>query len=149
ICTERANRLDGPVDKAPAEQRVQVLRGCGLHSRAEAGRHDDCCEVVSGHQSWGARIRTWDRGTKTRCLTTWLRPTICRSKCRNESHSTAAAPAKPPRPRRSAPQAAPQHLATPHHLSVEVSQRITLDGGRLTSGELKCAGSPRRDTRGR
>src|SRR5207237_930998 len=23
---------------------------------------------------WGARIRTWDRGTKTRCLTTWLRP---------------------------------------------------------------------------
>jgi hypothetical protein len=25
---------------------------------------------------WGARIRTWDRGTKTRCLTTWLRPTI-------------------------------------------------------------------------
>src|SRR3954452_12700703 len=24
---------------------------------------------------WGARIRTWDRGTKTRCLTAWLRPT--------------------------------------------------------------------------
>src|SRR5438477_3190 len=23
---------------------------------------------------WGARIRTWDRGTKTRCLTAWLRP---------------------------------------------------------------------------
>ena len=23
---------------------------------------------------WGARIRTWDHGTKTRCLTTWLRP---------------------------------------------------------------------------
>ena len=31
----------------------------------------------SAHQldGWGARIRTWDRGTKTRCLTTWLRPT--------------------------------------------------------------------------
>ena len=30
-----------------------------------------------GHErqdGWGARIRTWDRGTKTRCLTTWLRP---------------------------------------------------------------------------
>src|SRR4051812_5652641 len=23
---------------------------------------------------WGARIRTWDDGTKTRCLTAWLRP---------------------------------------------------------------------------
>ena len=23
---------------------------------------------------WGARIRTWDHGTKTRCLTAWLRP---------------------------------------------------------------------------
>ena len=23
---------------------------------------------------WGARIRTWDHGTKTRCLTTWPRP---------------------------------------------------------------------------
>src|SRR4051794_14431452 len=23
---------------------------------------------------WGARIRTWDGGTKTRCLTAWLRP---------------------------------------------------------------------------
>ena len=26
-------------------------------------------------RSWGARIRTWDRGTKTRCLTAWLHPT--------------------------------------------------------------------------
>src|SRR5205823_4559471 len=25
---------------------------------------------------WGARIRTWDRGTKTRCLTAWLRPRV-------------------------------------------------------------------------
>ena len=23
---------------------------------------------------WGARIRTWDHGTKARCLTTWPRP---------------------------------------------------------------------------
>ena len=30
---------------------------------------------VTSVDGWGARIRTWDRGTKTRCLTTWLRPT--------------------------------------------------------------------------
>src|SRR5205823_3356243 len=26
---------------------------------------------MSGENGWGARIRTWDHGTKTRCLTTW------------------------------------------------------------------------------
>src|SRR5205823_1750217 len=61
---------------------------------------------------WGARIRTWDRGTKTRCLTTWLRPTNDISLA--VLFKTAAAAAKPPRPRRSAPQAGPRHLATPH-----------------------------------
>ncbi len=31
--------------------------------------------AMSGDESgWGARIRTWDHGTKTRCLTTWPRP---------------------------------------------------------------------------
>ena len=30
---------------------------------------------ISNGDYWGARIRTWDRGTKTRCLTAWLRPT--------------------------------------------------------------------------
>src|SRR4051794_8669755 len=29
---------------------------------------------VSGRRGWGARIRTWDHGTKTRCLTAWPRP---------------------------------------------------------------------------
>jgi len=29
----------------------------------------------SVEDGWGARIRTWDHGTKTRCLTTWPRPT--------------------------------------------------------------------------
>ncbi len=29
---------------------------------------------LSSEKNWGARIRTWDHGTKTRCLTTWLRP---------------------------------------------------------------------------
>ena len=27
-----------------------------------------------GNVGWGARIRTWDGGTKNRCLTTWRRP---------------------------------------------------------------------------
>src|SRR5205823_6113610 len=30
--------------------------------------------AMSGKGGWGARIRTWDHGTKTRCLTTWPRP---------------------------------------------------------------------------
>src|SRR5205807_4493525 len=30
--------------------------------------------AMSGEDDWGARIRTWDHGTKTRCLTTWPRP---------------------------------------------------------------------------
>ena len=29
---------------------------------------------MSGEDGWGARIRTWDHGTKTRCLTAWPRP---------------------------------------------------------------------------
>ena len=74
IGPERAHRLDHPVDEPTAEQRMEVLRRRGPHPRAEARGHHDCCEFA-GHQSWGARIRTWDRGTKTRCLTTWLRPT--------------------------------------------------------------------------
>src|SRR6266446_2069836 len=47
---------------------------------------------------WGARIRTWDRGTKTRCLTTWLRPTALEYRNRNEETDGAIqtlAPAKP------------------------------------------------------
>ncbi len=28
---------------------------------------------------WGARIRTWDAGTKNRSLTTWRRPNTCGS----------------------------------------------------------------------
>src|SRR5579871_437281 len=31
-------------------------------------------ERVDWISGWGARIRTWDHGTKTRCLTAWLRP---------------------------------------------------------------------------
>src|SRR5919204_6117427 len=69
---ERPHRGNHPVDEPSAEQRMQVLGRGGLHPRAEPCGHHDGCEVA--HQNWGARIRTWDRGTKTRCLTTWLRP---------------------------------------------------------------------------
>src|SRR5262245_46278722 len=35
----------------------------------------------SEDRGWGARIRTWDGGTKTRCLTAWLRPSRARKEC--------------------------------------------------------------------
>jgi hypothetical protein len=48
-----------------------------------AGQRPTC--IAGRGTGWGARIRTWDRGTKTRCLTTWLRPTECRlTQFRNE-----------------------------------------------------------------
>ena len=61
------------------EDRVQVLRRRRAHARPAASGHDDGCERGSGfghgrHVGWGARIRTWDHGTKTRCLTAWPRP---------------------------------------------------------------------------
>ena len=71
-------RRQHPVDHAPAEHRMEELRDGRAHPRAEPGGHDDCCDRGICHSGrvdgWGARIRTWDRGTKTRCLTAWLRP---------------------------------------------------------------------------
>jgi hypothetical protein len=77
IGTGRACGLEDPVDDASPEQRVQMLRHGRLHPGAEPAGHDDSCEVgAHGSDGWGARIRTWDRGTKTRCLTAWLRPIV-------------------------------------------------------------------------
>ena len=58
---------------------MEVLRQRGLHPGAKASGHHDGCNGGVGQwwsrvDGWGARIRTWDRGTKTRCLTAWLRP---------------------------------------------------------------------------
>src|SRR5207253_855351 len=39
-----APRLHDPVDHATAEDRMEVLRHRGLHPRAEAAGHQDCCE---------------------------------------------------------------------------------------------------------
>src|SRR5919204_579148 len=80
-CVSPLRTVKGWTDEAPAEQRMQVLRRLRAHSGAEAGGEYEGCGTRFGHvarDGWGARIRTWDRGTKTRCLTTWLRPTICR-----------------------------------------------------------------------
>src|SRR5262249_1875070 len=68
--------VDHPVDEPTPEQGMEVLGHGGAHPSSEPGGHNDCC-WLRGRQrmnGWGARIRTWDRGTKTRCLTTWLRP---------------------------------------------------------------------------
>ena len=68
---------DDPVHHPAPEDRVKVLRHARMHPRAEACGHHDCCELLVVHSAvvgWGARIRTWDHGTKTRCLTTWPRP---------------------------------------------------------------------------
>src|SRR5206468_3856292 len=94
-----ANCVEHPVDETLAEQRVKMLRCLGAHPRPEPGGHDDGCELSIGHgfgSSWGARIRTWDRGTKTRCLTTWLRPTTVRLS--PETGVNTAARAKPAQP---------------------------------------------------
>ena len=80
---ELTRRPQHPVHDPATEQGVEVLRSGRAHARAETGRHDDRAEprvVHLGHRGWGARIRTWDHGTKTRCLTTWPRPRA-RSSC--------------------------------------------------------------------
>src|SRR2546430_17287972 len=79
---------------------MEVLGRLRAHARAEAGRHDHGCELggvgCQRRNGWGARIRTWDRGTKTRCLTTWLRPTTVRLS--PETGVNTAARAKPAQP---------------------------------------------------
>src|SRR4029079_14781308 len=88
---ERARRLQHPVHHAPPQDRMEVLRQRGPHPGPEASGHHDSSESRR-HQrlndGWGARIRTWDHGTKTRCLTTWPRPTA----------GTAVYPARSPDP---------------------------------------------------
>ena len=80
IGAERPRRLDDPVDHPAAEDRVQVLRGRREHACPPASGHHNGCKLGAAgfghgrHVGWGARIRTWDHGTKARCLTTWPRP---------------------------------------------------------------------------
>ena len=53
---ELAGRRDRPVDEAPAEERVQVLRAARAHARAEAcGHHDRCERSAVTRESWLGR----------------------------------------------------------------------------------------------
>ena len=71
--------------RSPSRPCAGRARGCrcfgsdGAHAGAQPCGHHGGCDRRLGHggvdDGWGARIRTWDRGTKTRCLTAWLRPT--------------------------------------------------------------------------
>ena len=42
VGTEAARGLQNPVDEAPAEQRMQMLRRLGAHARTESASEDDC-----------------------------------------------------------------------------------------------------------
>ena len=62
-------------------ERMRVPRPAAMTTAAERAL------TVRRHGGWGARIRTWDHGTKTRCLTTWPRPTDAgRSSCHQRRH---------------------------------------------------------------
>src|SRR5262245_21777815 len=94
---ELANRLDHPVRQSATQKWVQVLRRLGAHARAQPRCEHHGCESAFAHgkDGWGARIRTWDRGTKTRCLTTWLRPI---NRCGRLIVRTTVTRAEPARP---------------------------------------------------
>ena len=110
---ERPGSLDDPVDHAAAQDRMQVLGRGRAHACPPASGHDDGCELGAGfghgrHVGWGARIRTWDHGTKARCLTTWPRPSesgrrvypAARSIRAISGGRAGARPAQPPPERR-------------------------------------------------
>ena len=78
------------------------------HACPPASGHDDGCELGAGfghgrHVGWGARIRTWDHGTKARCLTTWPRPSESGRRVYPAARSRREVSRLPGRARRSAP----------------------------------------------
>ncbi len=77
--------VEDPADHRATGERVHHLRQCRPHPGSLAGGEDDGADAhavlvsvpgknVESLPGWGGRIRTPDRGTKTRCLTPWLRP---------------------------------------------------------------------------
>ena len=79
-------RVDRPADEGLPGAGVQDLGDPGAHALAlSRGEHE--CELRRAHlagatdqrSGWGARIRTWDRGSKVLCLTTWPRPIVGRA----------------------------------------------------------------------
>src|SRR3989442_6285535 len=72
-----ADARDDVAQQRLAGDGMEDLRRPGLHPCPEARREHEgqrrfAHEMRSG---WGARIRTWDSGSKVRRLTTWPRPT--------------------------------------------------------------------------
>ena len=61
--------------RAPGAGASAARSACGCRALRPSRRLRSASRSRQGDDGWGARIRTWDRGTKTRCLTTWLRPT--------------------------------------------------------------------------
>ena len=115
----RAYRVDDPVDEPPPEQRVQVLRRRGLHPRAETRGHHDSSEVR--HEAGAPGFEPGITGPKPAALPLGYAPSsgrYCTVGGRRRLWRSRTA--------RPAPQAAPQHLATP-------------------IGEVRRACDPRRD----
>ncbi len=63
-------RTAATIAKRTTNRRIDTRRGLYAKRRPMPTR-----AIARRFYDWGARIRTWDRGTKTRCLTAWLRPT--------------------------------------------------------------------------
>src|SRR5262249_7519896 len=59
---------------APAGLPAEALVGVNTSPPAPQGFGGQPTHASRAQAGWGARIRTWDRGTKIRCLTTWPRP---------------------------------------------------------------------------
>ena len=77
--------VEHPADHRAPGDRVHHLRQRRSHPGSLAGGEDDSADAhtvlvsvpgknVESVPGWGGRNRTPDRGTKTRCLTPWLRP---------------------------------------------------------------------------
>ena len=64
--TELVSDLEHPVDHPLPEQRVEVLRGPGAHTRPETGGHHDGAEarLRSGHRGWAPGFEPGITGPK-------------------------------------------------------------------------------------
>jgi hypothetical protein len=62
------NRLYRFNGKRTGEKAAEFAVNSAVPSKAEIN------SISTTYGGWGARIRTWDHGTKARCLTAWPRP---------------------------------------------------------------------------
>ena len=89
-------------------ERMRVPRPPAMTTAASLGR-----DLGHGrHVGWGARIRTWDHGTKTRCLTAWPRPSESGRRVYPDARSRPRPSARVSAGRAGAPPARPPRAAT-------------------------------------